>query len=239
MHCHHPTNKDGKAQTAALVGEATRHYGHQLAQQGFVCLIPDYPSFGDYQDYDFQQLAPNSDEPLYVSGTMKAIWNNIRAVDLLESLEYVDSERIGTIGHSLGGHNALYTAVFEPRLKAVVTSCGFTGFHDYYGGKLAGWTSDRYMPRIRDVFKNDPDQMPFDFHEVLAAIAPRGVYVAAPLHDANFDNAGVRKVIAAAEGVYELLGAKDKLVATYPDCKHDFPDDVRAKAYEWLKRELK
>lgn len=239
MLCLHPTNKDGKAQTVGLVGEQTRHYGHQLALQGFVCLVPDYPSFGDYKEYDFKQTDEDDDEPLYVSGTMKAIWNNIRAVDLLESLDYVDSERIGTIGHSLGGHNALYTAVFEPRLKAVVTSCGFTGFHDYYGGKLAGWTSDRYMPRIRDVFKNDPDQMPFDFHEVLAAIAPRGIYVAAPLHDANFDNAGVRKVIAAAGGVYELLGAKDKLVAEYPECAHDFPDNVRARVYDWLKRELK
>ncbi|MCU0876822.1 MAG: FG-GAP-like repeat-containing protein, partial [Pirellulaceae bacterium] len=153
MLCLHPTNPDGKAQTAGLVGEPTRHYGHQLAQQGFVCLIPDYPSFGDYKDYDFKQkrpadpntgfgIAAESNKPLYVSGTMKAIWNNIRAVDLLESLGYVDGERIGAIGHSLGGHNALYTAVFEPRIKAVVTSCGFNAFHDYYGGDLKGWTSD-------------------------------------------------------------------------------------------------
>lgn len=239
MLCLHPTNKDGKLQTVGLVGQQTRHYGHQLAKLGFVCIVPDYPSFGDYKDYDFAQKKPGSDDPLYVSGTMKAIWTNTRAVDLLETLGYVDCEKIGAIGHSLGGHNALYTAVFEPRIKAVVTSCGFTGFHDYYGGKLAGWTSDRYMPRIRDVYENNPDKMPFDFHEVLAAIAPRAIFVAAPLHDSNFDNAGVRKVIAAAGGVYELLGAKDKLVAIYPDCAHDFPDDVRTRVYEWLQQELK
>lgn len=239
MLCLHPTNKDGKAQTVGLVGEPTRHYGDQLAKLGFVCIVPDYPSFGDYKDYDFKQKRPGSDDPLYVSGTMKAIWTNIRAVDLLETLDYVDGEKIGTIGHSLGGHNALYTAVFEPRLKAVVTSCGFTGFHDYYGGKVAGWTSDRYMPLIRDKYENNPDKMPFDFHEVLAAIAPRGIFVAAPLHDSNFDNAGVRKVIAAAGGVYELLEAKNKLQAVYPDCAHDFPDDIRAQVYEWLKKELK
>lgn len=239
MLCLHPTNKDGKLQTIGLVGLPTRHYGDQLAKLGFVCIVPDYPSFGDYKEYDFAQKRPGSDEPLYVSGTMKAIWTNIRALDLLETFDYVDSERVGAIGHSLGGHNALYTAAFEPRLKCVVTSCGFTGFHDYYGGKLAGWTSDRYMPRIRDVFENNPDKMPFDFHEVLAAIAPRGIFVAAPLHDSNFDNAGVRKVIEAAGGVYELLGAKDKLQAIYPDCAHDFPDDVRAQVYDWLKKELK
>jgi hypothetical protein len=237
--CLHPTNPDGKAQTAGLVGEATRHYGHQLAQRGFVCLIPDYPSFGDYKDYDFKQKRPGSDEPLYVSGTMKAIWNNIRAVDLLESLPYVDTEHIGAIGHSLGGHNALYTAVFEPRLKAVMTSCGFNAFHDYYKGDLKGWTSDRYMPRIRDVYKNDPNLMPFDFPEVLAAIAPRAIYVSAPLHDGNFDVSGVRKCIVAAQPVFELLGGKDKLVVEYPDCGHDFPDDVRERVYRWLKEELK
>ena len=181
MLCLHPTNADGKAQTAGLVGLPTRHYGHQLAQRGFVCLIPDYPSFGDYKATTSSKRSREREEPLYVSGTMKAIWNNIRAVDLLESLGYVDPDNIGTIGHSLGGHNALFTAVFEPRLKCVVTSCGFTAFHDYYNGDLKGWTSDRYMPRIRDVYENNPDKMPFDFPEVLAAIAPRGIYVAAPL----------------------------------------------------------
>jgi esterase/lipase len=240
MLCLHPTNVDGKAQTAGLVGEKTRHYGHQLAERGFVCLIPDYPSFGDYKAYDFKQkVRPGSEQPLYESGSMKAIWNNIRAVDLLESLGYVDIDSIGLIGHSLGGHNALFTAVFEPRIKAVVTSCGFTAFHDYMKGDLKGWTSDRYMPKIRDVYQNNPDKMPFDFPEVLAAIAPRGIYINAPLHDANFDVGGVKKCIEAAQPVFNLLEAKDKLVVEYPDCGHDFPDEVRERVYEWLKKELK
>ncbi len=59
---------------------------------------------------------------------MKAVWDNIRAVDLLVSLPEVNAARLAAVGHSLGGHNALCTAVFEPRLKAVVTSCGFTTF---------------------------------------------------------------------------------------------------------------
>jgi esterase/lipase len=239
MLCLHPTNADGKAQTAGLVGAETRHYGHQLAQRGFVCLIPDYPSFGDYKTYDFKQKAPGSDQPLYTSGSMKAIWNNIRAVDLLESLGYVDVDNIGVIGHSLGGHNALFTAVFEPRLKAVVTSCGFTAFHDYMKGDLKGWTSDRYMPKIRDAYGNSPDKMPFDFHEVLAAIAPRPIYVNAPLHDANFDVDGVKKCITAAQPVFDLLEAKNQLVVEYPDAAHDFPDEVRQRVYQWLEKQLK
>jgi len=222
-----------------LVGTTTRQYGQQLAERGFVCLIPDYPSFGDYKSYDFKQKSQGSDEQLYTSGSMKAIWNNIRAVDLLESLGYVDIDSIGLIGHSLGGHNALFTAVFEPRIKAVVTSCGFTAFHDYMKGDLKGWTSDRYMPLIRERYQNNPDKMPFDFPEVLAAIAPRGIYVNAPIGDTNFDVGGVKKCIAAAQPVFDLLEAKDQLVVEYPDCGHDFPDEVRERVYEWLKKELK
>jgi predicted dienelactone hydrolase len=170
---------------------------------------------------------------------MKAIWNNIRALDVLETLPEVDRTRIGCIGHSLGGHNSLFTAAFDLRIRAVITSCGFTGFHDYYGGKLDGWTPDRYMPRIRDVYRKDPDRMPFDFHEVLAAIAPRSIFISAPMNDANFAVDGVVKVVDEVKKVYALDGAPDRLMATYPNCEHSFPDDVRKQAYEWLDHQLR
>ncbi len=231
MLCLHQTTKIGKGEPAGIGGKATLDYAHELAERGFVCIALDYPSFGDYP-YDF-----NADD--YSSGTMKAIWNNIRAIDVLETLPYVNHDKIGAIGHSLGGHNALFTAPFDLRIKAVVTSCGFTAFHHYYKGKLAGWTSDRYMPRIRDTYKNDPDRMPFDFYEVLATIAPRAIFVNAPLHDGNFEVTGVQKVVEGASKVFELNGAADKLRAEYPDSGHDFPDDVRKQSYEWLEKLLK
>ncbi|MBS0210557.1 MAG: alpha/beta fold hydrolase [Planctomycetes bacterium] len=233
MLCLHQTNKRGKDSAAGLAERPAVQYAAHLAERGYVCLAPDYPSFGEY-NYDFKNGSGK-----YYSGSMKAIWNNVRAIDLLETLPEVDVNKIGAVGHSLGGHNALFTAVFDLRLRAVITSCGFTAFPDYYGGKLAGWTSDRYMPAIRDKFELDPARMPFDFHEVLAAIAPRALFVNAPLHDSNFDVAGVRKVIASVEPVYELLGAKSRLVVEYPDAPHDFVDPVREQAYEWLETAFK
>ena len=61
-------------------------------------------------------------------------------------LPEVDPRRIGVIGHSLGGHNAIFTALFDLRIKAIVTSCGFTALAD---DDLASWTGPRYMPRLR------------------------------------------------------------------------------------------
>lgn len=234
MLCLHQTTGIGKGEPAGLGGLPNLHYAHELAERGFVCLVPDYPSFGDYP-YDFKTQGSH-----YASGSMKAIWNNLRAVDLLQSLPEVDPDRIGCIGHSLGGHNTLFTAAFDQRIRAAVTSCGFTGFPDYYGGKLAGWTSDRYMPRIRDTYGNDPQRVPFDFAEVLSAIAPRAVFVSAPVNDDNFDNAGVRRVMDAVTPIWQIYGAPAESVrAAYPQCAHDFPPETREQVYAWLQERLK
>lgn len=239
MLCLHPTGAPGKDIVTGLAGTASRHYAHELAERGYVCIVPDYPTFGGYSPDLAAYAAGERLNGQYCSGTMKAIWNNMRAIDLLETLPEVDADRIGAIGHSLGGHNALYTAAFELRIKAVVTSCGFTAFHDYYGGKLKGWTSDRYMPKIASEYESNPDRMPFDFHEVLGAIAPRSIFVCAPVNDHNFDVGGVRKVIASAIEVYKLLEVPDRLHVEYPDAAHDFPDAQRESAYAWLKEALK
>ncbi len=232
MLCLHQTTRIGKGEPAGLGGLKNLHYAHELASRGYVCLVPDYPSFGDY---DFNFAAPGR----LPSGSMKAIWNNVRAVDLLDGLAQVDGERIGCIGHSLGGHNTIFTAVFDQRIKAMVSSCGFTAFHHYYKGNLAGWTSDRYMPRIRTAYGNDPGKVPFDFYELVAAIAPRPFFINAPVSDGNFEVSGVKKVVAAAQEVYALRGAKEALKAVYPEVGHDFPDDVRREAYAFLDQTLR
>ncbi len=229
--CLHQTTGIGKDEPAGLGGLPNLHYALELAREGFVTLAPDYPSFGEYP-YDFPESAG------YVSGTMKAIADNLRAVDLLASLPRVNGERIGCIGHSLGGHNTMFTAAFDPRIKVLVSSCGFTRFHKYYNGKLAGWTSPRYMPRIASEFHNNADEVPFDFPEIVAVFAPRPFLACSPLHDGNFEVSGVRDTLAAARPIYELFNAGDHLQAEYPDCGHDFPPETRQAAYQFLKRHL-
>ncbi|MEM7233747.1 MAG: alpha/beta fold hydrolase [Planctomycetota bacterium] len=227
----HPTSPIGKDVVAGL-GLPNRQYAVELAQRGYVVIAPDYPSFGELKDYDFAG-------DRYESGTMKGIVNHMRSVDLLQSLPYVDDERIGVIGHSLGGHNAIFAAVFDERLKVVVSSCGWTPFHDYYGGKIAGWTSDRYLPKLREVYGLDPDRVPFDWDEVIAALAPRPFFTSSPLRDANFDVVGVMRTIPRARAIYKLLGAENAIQLRAPNCEHDFPPNVRRQAYAFVDRALK
>lgn len=228
--CLHQTTPLGKQEPAGM-GMKNLAYAAELAERGLVTIVPDYPGFGDYRIDVYAKG--------YASATMKGIWNHRRAVDLLVSLPEVDAGRIGAIGHSLGGHNALFAAAFEPRLRAVVTSCGFNAFPKYFGGDLSGWSHKGYMPRIDTEYGKDPKRMPFDFTEVLGALAPRPVFINAPMHDANFEVTGVKDCVAAAEPVYELLGARLALRAVHPDAAHDFPAEVRLQAYEFLDQALK
>ena len=125
MLCLHPTWRTGKDEQVGIDARPNRAIGAELAERGYVVLAPDYPNFGEYE-VDPYALG-------YVSASMKAIWNNMRAVDLLASLPEVDPRRIGVIGHSLGGHNAIFTALFDDRIRAVVSSCGFNAFPHYDG----------------------------------------------------------------------------------------------------------
>lgn len=224
--CLHPTdNQVGHKVVVGLGGRENRQYAQELAERGFVTLAPAYPLLANYQP-DLTQLG-------YRSGTMKAIWDNMRAIDLLASLPFVEPDRIGVIGHSLGGHNGVYTAAFDARLKAVVTCCGLDSYLDYMDGDIRGWTSNRYMPELL-AYAHRLHQVPFDFDELIASLAPRPCLIIAPRGDTNFRWKSVDRVAGAAAKIYQLRARPSHLQVVHPDCGHDFPKDMREKAYAFL-----
>ena len=231
--CLHPTdNQVGHQVALGLGGRPGRAYAAELAERGYVTLAPSYPHLANYW--------PNLSELGYISGTMKAIWDNMRGIDLLATLSYVDDSRgFGAIGHSLGGHNAIYTAVFDQRISTLASSCGFDSYLDYYDGAErvwyfgAGWCQIRYMPRLSN-YRGRLEEIPFDFHELLGALAPRAFFVNAPLHDSNFRSRSVDQCAAAARPIYNMLGGEGNLIVFHPDCGHDFPADMREGAYKTI-----
>ncbi len=230
MLCLHQTTKIGKMEPAGM-GIKNLAYAAELADRGFVTIAPDYPNYGDYKVDPYARG--------YASTTMKAIWNHMRAVDLLQSLPEVDPGRIGAIGHSLGGHNSIFVAVFDPRIRAIVSSCGFNAFPKYMKGNLKGWSHKGYMPRIAELYGADPAKMPFDFPDLVRSLAPRAFFINAPAGDSNFEVSGVKDCVEAARPLYASLGAADALVAVHPECGHDFPPEVRGQAYAFLERSLR
>jgi len=231
--CLHSTdNVVGHGVVVGLSERANRSYASELAERGWVTLAPSYPLLANYQP-DLHALG-------WESGTLKAVWDNLRGVDLLLSLPFVGGDNVAAIGHSLGGHNAVYTAFHDQRVDPIVSSCGLDSFLDYYDGNPSvweperGWTQTRYMPRLAR-YQGRLEEIPFDFHELIASLAPRKVLISAPLGDDNFRAQSVARVVQAAKPIYQLYGASDNLQWVHPDCDHDFPPAVREQAYQWLR----
>jgi hypothetical protein len=82
-------------------------------------------------------------------------------------------------------------------------------------------------------------EIPFDFHEMIGALAPRRVLIVAPLGDSNFRHDSVDRIASAARPIFELLGHPKNLMIEHPDCEHDFPDPMRQLAYGWIDKTLK
>lgn len=230
--CLHQTTKIGKAEPAGLGGLPNLHYALELAQRGFITVAPDYPGYGDAEPGQAYKRG-------YASTTAQGVVNHKWLIDWLCTQPEVDPDRLGCIGHSLGGHNTLFLGLFDERIKVLATSCGFCSFDKYYGGNLKGWSHAGYMPRIASLYQCDPKQMPFDFTEILAVLAPRPVFINAPLKDENFAVEGVRDCVKAATPIYRLFDKIDNLVAEYPDAGHDFPRDVRERCYAFFAKHLK
>jgi dienelactone hydrolase len=235
--CLHGTdNTIGHGTVVGLGKKANRQYASELADRGYVCLAPNYPLLAKYRP-DLKKLG-------WESGTLKAVWDNIRGLDYLESLPFADVKLAGAIGHSLGGHNSVYTAVFDERLKVVVTSCGMDSYLDYYGGDEKnwvlerGWCQTRYMPKLAD-YKGKLADIPFDFHELIGALAPRHVFIVAPKDDSNFKADSVDRIVKAARPVFKLYGKPDNLRMEHPDGGHDFPEAMREEAYKLFDDVLK
>lgn len=230
--CLHGTdNVVGHGVVVGIGDRPNRQYARELAERGFVALAPNYPLLAGYQ--------PDLDQLGWDSGTLKAVWDNIRGLDLLESLPYVKPGGFGAIGHSLGGHNAVYTSVFDDRIQVVVSSCGLDSYLDYYGGDEKrwapgrGWTQKLYMPRLAD-YQGRLEDIPFDFHELIGALAPRHVLIVAPQDDRNFQAASVDRVARAAGDIYRLYGHPERLKVEHPEGGHDFPEAMRKAAYRLL-----
>jgi len=236
----HETDPLGRKAVDGQGDKANRSHAKELAQRGYVVIAPDFPSFGDTKDYNF-----NTDR--YNSGTMKGIFNHMRCIDLLQNRPDVDAENIGVLGHSLGGHNSIFLAAMDERIKVAVSSCGWTQLDFYnigaeaekkYGGRLGPWAQTRYMPLLRTKYNLENKDVPFDFNLIISAIAPRVFFSVSPTRDANFDYKGVQAGITLVEPIYRSLNSLNNLQVRYPDDEHDFPLENRKEAYAFIDKIL-
>jgi hypothetical protein len=239
------TSGAGKETTVGLSGPKpgtppakNRAFAVDFAEAGFVAFAADYLRDGErvapgrrpYDTTGFYEKHPDWS----IHG--KDAWDTMRAVDYLESLDFVDGARIGMVGHSYGGHSTIFTMMFEPRIKAGWANGPVSDFvqHGMHWASPKGGGSSQSLPAMRPYLleKRPP---PITFYEATALVAPRALAVGQAVGERRPRE---EENCAAVREVYAALGAADRVRYVWYPGDHDFPPQVRKEAVEWLRRGL-
>lgn len=184
---------------------------HLLARRGFVVLAFDQIGHGNRiaEARRFYERHPNW------SLLGRTVVDTRAAVDALQSLPFVDRERVFVLGYGTGGLAALHAAALDARITGVVSVAGFTPMRvdtaDKGTGGVARWASWLPLQPRLGPFVGHEAHVPYDHDELMAAIAPRPVTVIAPEWDAHATLEDVRGAVEAARKAFALSGAESRL----------------------------
>lgn len=236
----HPTHPSGKADIASPDARPNRAYGNELVARGFVVLAPDTITAGEriYEGYEAYQTAPFYEAFPQATAIGKMLHDHMQAIDVLGELPYVDHARIGAIGHSLGAYNAFMLAGWDRRIKAVAASCGLSSFAEDADPNRWGqreWFS--HIPRLSEDIARD--EVPFEMHEIAALCAPTPFFNWMGQTDHIFPHwHAIASASLEIDKLYTGLGYGERYRGLYGNTGHDFPEDIRRLAYDFLQNWL-
>lgn len=237
----HGTYAEGAKQAAGLIDNPDKAYLDHLCCRGYVVIAPEHfvsgervPPEGPYETGRFYRKHPQW------TAVGKFTYEHSIAVDVLQSRAEVDRERIGAIGHSLGGHGAFFLAAYDERVQAAACNCGASFLR--HNPDVEAWARDRwyvYLKPIRPGLLRG-ELPPIDFHEIIALIAPRAYLDVSALNDGNplTQRQRVLMLMKIAD-VYELLGKADRFGFFVHGRGHSVPHESRELIYAFLDAHLK
>lgn len=205
-----------------------------LVRNGYVCLNIDAWGAGErgtlpgQQEYHGANLGASL---MNVGHTLMGLQlaDNMRAIDLLASLPYVDSTRIGATGASGGGNQAMWLAAMDERIKAAmpVVSVG---------------TFQSYIMNSNCVCELLPSGLTYTEEAgVLALVAPRALKIINAVEERNPSFMPQQMLISfqQAKTMYRILGATDHIAYHIAAGGHDYSTEMREHLLGWFDMHLK
>ena len=148
-------------------------------------------------------------------------WGLSRIADLLLGDERIDPERLSVIGFSRLGKASLWAGATDERFAVTISECSGAGgaklLYRNRGEKVHNLVGVGYwFCRNFAQYANKDTELPFDSHEMMSLIAPRGLYVASATGDGYADPPGEYEALRLTAPVYELLGYTSNLPEAFP-----------------------
>lgn len=218
----------------ARLANPVQSVGQSLALNGFVCLCIDAFGAGErstvhgipeYHGANLGSSLMNIGKPLL--GIQ--VSENMRGIDLLCSLPYVDTENIGATGASGGGNQTMWVTAIDDRIKASVPVVSLGTFESYIMG------SNCICEQLIDGLTITEES------GILAMIAPRAILILNHNLDINptFLPVEMLRSYNNAKPVFEMLGAGKNLNCQFFDLPHDYAPQDRESMLGWFNLHLK
>jgi dienelactone hydrolase len=191
-----------------------------LAHQGYVVFAYDMVGYNDTKQ------TPHSfggwREMLWGFSPMGLqLWNGIRALDFLESLPYVDKQRIAATGASGGGTQTFLLSAADERIR-VAAPVNMISAH------MQGGDPCEEAPGLRWNTFNV---------EIAATIAPRPMLIVSSTHDWTKNTP--KEEFPAIQSIYALYGDAGKVENVQVDAEHNYNRQSREAVYAFLANRLK
>ena len=209
-----------------------QHHGAWFARNGYVCLVIDTIQLGELEGihhgtYSHDMWWWNSRG--YTPAGVEA-WNGIRAIDLLESLDYVDKSRIGITGRSGGGAYTWWIAALDDRIKVAAPVAGITDLKNHViDGVIEGHCDCMFHINTYG----------WDFDQVASLIAPRPLLILNTDRDSIFPLSGVTRLHNKIKRIYKLHKKTENLGLVVTPGGHSDSQELRIPAFNWFNKHLK
>lgn len=161
------------------------------------------------------------------------------AVDALQNDALIDTAQISVLGFTQGGTVGLYGAALDSRIKNVISVCGFTPMRsDKADNNTMGLK--RYgevyglAPRIA-MFEGQEERLPYDYDDVMAMVAPRGVLIVQNTMDRDADVKAVGQAVERARSIFKMKKAEDQITLQSPVDYARFNTAEQQAVIDWLK----
>ena len=230
-----------------------RGFARDFAQAGYAVFAPDIYGDGERREAGHRPCETTTFYQRHPEWSLvgKAIYDNMIAIDWLTTLPEVDGARIGVVGHSLGGHSAVFLGGLDARVGAVCTNGGCTVFRKY----MEHWARTPlpeelvasqppvyiYIPGFRPYMSHTEIPNPVDFGDIMGLVAPRPL-----LYGGAINNQGTPGFVEVyqetwdkAAQLYAEAGAPEALDYNIYPGTHDFPPRARQATVAWFDRVLK
>ena len=211
-HQHNGERHLGKSEVCGLCGNPLQAFGPEFAKRGFVVLAPDSICFEERRkgaqgtiplpgDGDFMQ---HYNEMCYriLKGDYlikKVLLDAMSGISLLSNLEFVDSNRVGTMGHSYGGNTVLFLSAIDDRINFGCASGSVCSYENRMLNNV-GIEMASVIPSFN---------IKYDIHDLVKCIAPRKFLIVSAEEDKYSRDAAT--VIEKAHSSYAAYGASNNL----------------------------